>query len=65
MDNQISICSWNANSASNKIGEIKEFLIRTKVHIMLLNETKLDDNFKLKIRNYTVLRNDRNRHAGE
>lgn len=63
MDN-IKICSWNANGVRNKINEMKEFLDRLDIDILMINETKLTKDIKLKIRNYNCIRKDRDNAAG-
>ncbi|KAK2577593.1 hypothetical protein KPH14_012704, partial [Odynerus spinipes] len=58
------MCTWNANGLRNKIQEVEEFLARRKIDILLINETKLNPKIKLKIRNYTCIRKDRDNSAG-
>lgn len=64
MDKSLAVCSWNANSITNKIGELTEFLIRTGIHICLLNETKLANNLKFSIKGFHCLRKDSSRAEG-
>lgn len=66
MDSELIICSWNANGISNKKPILINFLKDKQVDIMLINETKLTDQDKLKIKNYDVIRKDRddNTRAG-
>lgn len=60
----IKICSWNANGLRPKLAELREFLSRLKVDIMLLNETKLTPEIAFKIKNYHIIRKDRTAHGG-
>ena len=41
MNNTLRICTWNANSVRNKLGELIHFLSREKIDIMLITEIKL------------------------
>lgn len=60
----IKICSWNANGLREKIGELREFLDRNKIDIMLINDTRYNDRMNLKISNYKTIRKDANSAAG-
>ncbi|CAD6221967.1 GSCOCG00011676001-RA-CDS, partial [Cotesia congregata] len=60
----IKICSWNANGLKNKLGEVIEFISRNKIDIFLINETRLCEKDKLKVRNYNCIRKDKNYTAG-
>lgn len=59
MDFSLKISSWNANGVSNKKSSLINYLHDRQIDVMLINETKLKANDKLKIRGYTVLRKDR------
>ncbi|RZC42370.1 Exo endo phos 2 domain containing protein [Asbolus verrucosus] len=48
------IVTWNANGIRHKIDELIAF-----VDVMAINETKLNKNDKFKIKNYNVIRQDR------
>lgn len=56
----LKISLWNSNKLANKVGELINFLYRYHVDIMIITETKLAQNNKLKIRNYSIYRADRN-----
>lgn len=57
----INVCSWNCNGALiNKKVTIENFLIKNKIDILMINETKLIAKDKFKMKNYAVLRADRN-----
>lgn len=60
----IRICYWNADGIKDKIPELQNFLIDKQIDIMLLQETKLNPNNKLRILNYEVYRRDRVTHRG-
>lgn len=59
MDFNLILFSWNANGISNKKAPLVHFLTDKNVDIILLNETKLTDRDKLKIRGYDMIRKDR------
>lgn len=61
---KLKIIQWNANGLRTKVGEFISFLSHYKIDIAIINETKLTPNNKLKIRNFTVYRNDRNVRGG-
>lgn len=61
---KIVICSWNANGIRYRIAGLIEFLNRRKIGIMMINETKLNEKDKLKIRGYNCIRKDRQNRAG-
>ena len=57
----------NCNSLEGKIDEIREFVLKCKPHVICFSETKIDDSVtdeKIKIDNYTFIRNDRVRRGG-
>lgn len=57
----ITVCSWNCNGALiSKKTIIENFLNKNKIDILLINETKLINKDKFSIKNYAVLRADRN-----
>ncbi|CAG5093078.1 Protein of unknown function, partial [Cotesia congregata] len=60
----IKICSWNSNGLKNKLGEVIQFLNSYKIDIFLINETRLSDKDKLKIKNYNCIRKDKGHTAG-
>lgn len=61
---KIIICSWNANGIRDRIAGLIEFLERLKIGIMLINETKLNKDDRLKIRGYSCIRKERQNRAG-
>ena len=60
----LKIALWNANTLSNKVGEVISFLTQYKIDILIITETKLTANYKLKIRNYQIHRKDRTLRGG-
>lgn len=60
----IKICSWNANGLRPKLAELKEFITRLRIDIMLINETKLDPTGTFKIKHFEVIRRDRTANGG-
>lgn len=62
--NEIKIHTWNANGVLNKQQELGSYLVENKVDIMLINELKVKDNFKLTIRNYTTIFKLRDNNTG-
>lgn len=51
MDNHLKILHWNANGIPHKINELITLTPENKLDIILLNETHLKSNMKLKIPN--------------
>ena len=63
--NKLIIAHWNANGISNKYIELREFLNKYKIDIMLINESKLSNKSKYYgYRGYTSYRKDRDRQGG-
>lgn len=60
----MKIVSWNANGVKPKVSQLINFLAIHKVDIMLINETKLKKEDKLKLKHYTLYRNDRPDNLG-
>ncbi|UYV76333.1 hypothetical protein LAZ67_14000036, partial [Cordylochernes scorpioides] len=66
---QLSILQCNINglcSAATKIKleEIMEIAEKQKIQIIALQETKLNEKYNLKFKNYNILRKDRNKEGG-
>lgn len=58
---------WNANSINKDTQPIEEFsnyIIKNNIQIVSINETKLSDNDHINIKNYNIIRKDRNQHGG-
>ena len=63
----MTIASLNVNSLLLHIDEIRMFVNELGIHILVLNETKLDksiDDSLVGIEGYTLKRCDRDRHGG-
>ena len=63
----MTIACLNVNSLLLHIDEIRVLLKDLGIHILALNETKLDENISdelISIKEYTIKRKDRNRHGG-
>lgn len=60
----IKCATWNANGLHQNLGELKTFLIQNDIDLIMINETRLTDKIKIKIKNYTILRKDRNANGG-
>ena len=61
------IASFNVNSPLLHIDEIRTLVMDVGIHILAINETKLDENIHddiVSIEGYTIRRCDRNRHGG-
>lgn len=56
--NNLKIVQWNSNGILRKQNELENFVSKHKIDIILLCETKLSTNTKLKIRNFHTYRND-------
>ena len=60
-------CHINIHSLLRKIDELKHLILDLDVHCFSVNETLLDSsisNIEINIDNFSVFRNDRNRHGG-
>ncbi|RZB38984.1 Exo endo phos domain containing protein [Asbolus verrucosus] len=53
------IVTWNANGIRHKIDELIAFVSQNKADVIAINETKLNKNDRFKIKNYNVIRQDR------
>ena len=63
----MAIASLNVNSLLLHIDEIRMLVKDLGVHILAINETKLDDNIDdalISIVGYSIKKRDRNRHGG-
>ena len=59
--------SLNVNGLIRNLEEIKLLLVERGIHILAINETKLDNNIGneiISVDGYTLRRHDRNRHGG-
>lgn len=63
-ETKFNVCTWNCNSIQKYKIELESFLIKFKIDICCLNETKINPNQKLFFNNYVVHRDDRNQHGG-
>ncbi|KAK2578341.1 hypothetical protein KPH14_002065, partial [Odynerus spinipes] len=50
--------SWNANGIKSRISYMKEFINRLDIDILIVNDTRLNERIKIKIKNYTCVRKD-------
>ena len=58
---------WNSNSinkASQLIEELEQFIHTNNIDIISINETKLNSSDQISIKNYNIIRKDRNSHGG-
>lgn len=60
----VNICSWNANGLRPKFAELKQFITRFNIDIMLVNETKLTEKILLKMKNFHIIRKERTANGG-
>jgi len=63
----ILIAHWNVRSIMNKRDEIEHFILTNNIDILAISETWLNDyitNAELRIPNYSIVRQDRNRDGG-
>ena len=63
----LKIAHLNVNSIYKHIDEVKVFVKSNNIHLLALNETKLDDSIydkEISIEDYVLVRKDRNRHGG-
>ncbi|UYV70401.1 hypothetical protein LAZ67_7002912 [Cordylochernes scorpioides] len=66
---QLSILQCNINGLCStatkiKLEEIMEIAEKQKIQIIALQETKLNEKYNLKFKNYNILRKDRNKEGG-
>lgn len=60
----IRCCTWNANGVRSRIAELRAFIQAHNLDLILLNETKLTPDIKIKIKGFQILRKDRTAHGG-
>lgn len=56
MSDKLKIHTWNANGVRNKLPELRGYLEKHRVDIMLINELRIKDKDKLNIRHYSTIR---------
>lgn len=56
MDSSLNLLIWNCNSIKGKINELEFICNERKLDIVALCETKIDQDFSLKINGYTTFR---------
>ena len=54
----IKITYWNANGLRHKIGELIHYIDKHNVDIIIISETRLDENIKLKFKKFKTYRQD-------
>ena len=54
----LQILLWNSNGTTHKLNELQALVLRLKIKIILLNETRLSPSAKLHIPNYFTYKND-------
>lgn len=57
-------CTWNANGLRNHIGELRNFICHHRLDLITVNETKLTEDIKIKIKDFQIFRKDRTAHGG-
>lgn len=60
----IKLMTWNANGLKPKITELRAYLQQLDLDIALINETKMTNEDKLRIKDYQIIRNDRTARGG-
>lgn len=60
----LTFINWNANSINMKLHELRDFVYQHDPDIMIITETHLDGNKKLKISGYNTYRSDRDYRGG-
>lgn len=55
----LSVLFWNANSLSNQINELREYVTENNIDVILIQETKLPSFLSVKISNYIFYHTDR------
>lgn len=56
---QIKLAHWNANGLKFKWNELKDFVLKFKIDIMLINETKTRPGRKYNLQGYNLIRKNR------
>lgn len=57
--NNLKICHWNANGLLNKWSELKSFIHKNNIDLMLINEVRASQKYKFKLHGYVNYRLDR------
>ena len=60
----INIVQWNCRSLLPKLSSFEQLLTQEKVHVAVLNETWLDPETSIRVRNYNMFRHDRDSAYG-
>ncbi|GFY63448.1 hypothetical protein TNIN_437481 [Trichonephila inaurata madagascariensis] len=60
----LNILQLNINGTQKKLDELSCILHENNIHIACLQETKLNQNLKLKVKGYTTIRKDRSDNPG-
>lgn len=60
----LKIMTWNCNTLKNKNVELSQTIIDYNLHVIGLNETRLDDNYGLNVQGFNCYRCDRNSEGG-
>ncbi|GFW58600.1 hypothetical protein TNCV_1579321 [Trichonephila clavipes] len=55
----LRIAAWNANGVRSRIVELRDFINKHSIDIILLQETLLKPGVSIRVPNYTLYRNDR------
>lgn len=63
-NNTISVAQWNCNSIVKKQLLLEQYMLKTKISIIGLNETKLHNKSKINFTNYQIHRRDFKSHSG-
>lgn len=64
MNNKINVISWNCNGLKSKIHSLINFLKTHSIHIALIQETHLKPSDPISIKNYHLIRRDRDNGQG-
>ncbi|GFU99395.1 putative RNA-directed DNA polymerase from transposon BS [Trichonephila clavipes] len=57
--NGLRIAAWNANGVRSRIIELRDFINKHSLDIILIQETHLRPGVSIRVPNYTLYRNDR------
>lgn len=50
---------WNANELKEDLWELEDFISKRNIHVVLVSETHWNQNFKAKLKGFSIYRTDR------
>ena len=62
--NKLKISHWNANGIKSKLTELKYYIQKHNIDVMLINETKIENKKECNVNGYKCFRKDHNVAGG-